>query len=158
MPITNYGQYMDEFPGKGKVATIAEHRADSAAAAAAIEWGLAVQYNATNKEQVEPYDGTGSFAGVALANHYDVYRQNTLSGADPEGAYAQYDAVSVFRKGTIWVQVLEDVEKGEAAVVDDTTANFRPGGTATTTVSEAVGVFKTSAAANGYAQLEINLP
>lgn len=156
MPINNYFEYMDQPASKGKVATYAEHRADSAAAGAEIDWGVAVQYSAANPNQVVTYDGTGGFVGVALAGLYAEY--DVPAGQETDGKHAQYDAVSVFRKGTVWVEVLEDVTKGQGAVVDNTTGNFRPADTATATVSEVVGVFKTTAQADGLAQLEINLP
>lgn len=157
MPIMNYDQYMDEVLGKGKIALYPDHRADTGAAAAPIEWGVALQYNPANPNQVKTYDGSGKFIGVAIANHYAETRLSDVSN-DVDGTYAAGDAVSILRRGVIWVEVLEDVMKGEEAVIDNATGNFRPSDTTTTGVSDVVGVFKTSAAAGGLAQLEINLP
>lgn len=156
MPITSYEQYMQEPTGKGRVALYPEHRADTLAAAEAIGWGRAVQYNAANKNRADLYDG-GKVVGIAIANHYAEYRSANVNN-DIVGEYAANEAVSVLRKGVIWVQVLEDVEKGEDAVADNATGDFRPSDTATVGKSAVIGVFKTSAVANGLAQLEINLP
>lgn len=156
MPITKYPQYMDEPLGIGRIGLYPEHRADTLAAAETIPWGSAVQY-AANPEQGEVYDGVRPFRGVAIAGHHAEYRVADVNN-DIVGQHLQYDAISVLRKGAIWVKVLEDVVKGDAAKADKTTGNFRPGGTATTTVSGVIGEFKTSALANGLALLEVNLP
>jgi hypothetical protein len=151
--INTYGQYMEPTLGKGRIAEYPDHQADSLAAAETIEWGKGVSYDPANPNRAVTFDGTGKFVGVAVANHYAVNY-----APDQPGAYAQFDAISVLRKGRIYVEVLEDVTKGEAAVVDNTTGDFRPGDTATTTISAPVGQFKSSAAAGSYAILEINLP
>lgn len=154
MPITNYDQYMKESTGKGRVSLYPEHRADTLASTKAIEWGKAVQYNATNKDRGETYDGTQKVVGVAIAQHFaQVTLNNSIIGS-----YAENDAVSVLRKGVIWVEVLEDVKKGDLAVADNVTGDFRPSGTAVAEVSKSIGEFKSSATAGGLAQLEINLP
>uniref|UniRef100_UPI0018E49ED9 structural cement protein Gp24 n=1 Tax=Mycobacteroides abscessus TaxID=36809 RepID=UPI0018E49ED9 len=148
---------MTEELGKGKIASYHDHRADSGAAAEKIEWGVAVQYNAANPNKIETYDGTGDVVGVAIANHYAETRLASVNDS-VDGAYVADDAVSFLRRGIIFVEVLEDVVKGEKAVVDNATGNFRPSDTVTVEKSAVVGVFKSSAAANGLAQLEINLP
>lgn len=157
MPITNYEQYMPQELGKGKVASYHDHRADTGAAAEDIDWGVAVQLNATNPNKVETYDGTGKFQGVAIANHYAETRLANVSDS-VNGKYSAGDAVSYLRRGIIFVEVLEDVVKGDEAVIDNATGNFRPADTTVTEKSGVIGVFKSSAAANGLAQLEINLP
>lgn len=157
MPITNYEQYMTEELGKGKIASYHDHRADSGAAAEKIEWGVGVQYNAANPNKVDRFKGTGGFIGVAIANHYAETRLVNVAN-DVDGAYEVDDAVSFLRRGIIFVEVLEDVVKGEKAVVDNASGNFRPSDTATLEISAVVGTFKSSTAANGLAQLEINLP
>lgn len=158
MPITSYDEYMSAPTGKGRVAQYPDQRADTLAANETIGWGKAVQY-ATNKNKADLYDGAGGakVIGVAIANHFAEYRSSNVSNAIT-GEYSANDAVSVLRKGIIWVEVLEDVEKGDLAVADNTTGDFRPSDTATATVSVPIGEFKTSAAANGLAALELNLP
>lgn len=157
MPITNYSQYMPEELGKGKVSSYHDHRADSAAASETINWGVAVQLNATNPNKIDTYDGTGKFVGIAIANHFAETR--VTSDVDTvQGAYQANDAVSYLRRGIIFVQVLEDVIKGEDAVIDNATGDFRPSDTATVAKSAVVGIFKSSASANGLAQVEISLP
>lgn len=151
MPITNYEQYMSPDLGRGRVASYQDHRGDTGSATGKIEWGKAVQYNAQNPNKVETYDGSGDFVGIAIANHYsDDY--------DSVGAYEANDAVSFLRRGIIVVEVLEDVLKGEKAVIDNATGKFRPSDTATPGKSGVIGVFKSTASANGLAQVEINLP
>jgi|SRR5579875_953216 len=157
MPITNYSQYMPQELGKGKISSYHDYRADSAAAAENIDWGVAVQLNPTNPNKVETYKGTGKFVGIAIANHFAEYRLASVAD-DIDGHYLANDAVSYLRRGVIFVEVLEDVVKGEEAVIDNATGNFRPSDTAVTQKSGVVGVFKTSASAGGLAQLEINLP
>lgn len=157
MPITDYREYMAEELGKGKIATLNDYIAESGAAAENIDWGVAVQYNAANPNRIETYKGTGRFAGIAVANHYAEYRLASVAD-DIDGHYVANDAVSYLRRGIIFVEVLEDVIKGEDAVIDNATGNFRPSDTATIEKSAVVGVFKTSASANGLAQVEINLP
>ncbi|MDF2657771.1 MAG: hypothetical protein K0Q94_562 [Paenibacillus sp.] len=157
MPITDYGQYMQEPTGKGRIALYPDYHADTLAAAGTIGWGRAVQYSATNKNRGELYTGARKAIGVAIANHYAEYRSTNVSN-DIVGEYVANDAVSVMRSGFIWVTVLEDVEKGETAVVDNATGDFRPSDTATATKSAVIGEFKTSALANGLAMLELKIP
>jgi hypothetical protein len=157
MPITDYREYMAEELGKGKVSSYHDYRADSAGAAENIDWGVAVQFNAANPNKVEVFDGTGKFQGIAIANHYAEYRLASVAD-DVDGHYSANDAVSYLRRGAIFVEVLEDVIKGDDAVIDNATGNFRPGDTATVEKSGVVGTFKTSASTGGLAQVEINLP
>ncbi|KAB8139273.1 hypothetical protein F9U64_01215 [Gracilibacillus oryzae] len=152
--ITVYPQYMEESIGKGRLAEYPETRADSGAAAESINWGVGVEYS--GDEQVVTYAG-GTFRGIALAQTFGEYRVNNISD-DIEGAYEQYDAVSFLRKGIVWVEVEEEVSKGDAAVCDSATGNFRAEGTEATTISGVVGEFKSSAVAGELAKLEINLP
>ncbi|WP_426447577.1 structural cement protein Gp24 [Paenibacillus sp. S-38] len=157
MPITNYDQYMPEAIGKGRIAQYPEHRADTLGANGVIGWGRAVQHTATNKNRGEVYNGTSKVVGIAIANHYGEYRVTNLHN-EITGQYENNDAASVLRKGVIWVQVLEDVVKGDLAVADNATGDFRPSTTATAGKSAVIGEFKSSATANGLAQLEVNLP
>lgn len=156
--ITQYDQYMQEPTGKGRIASYHDHRADTGAAAVATAWGLALQYNSTNPNQVEPYDGTaGDVVGIAISDEVTEYRVQNVDDAIV-GQYDANDPVSFLRRGKIWVEVLEDVTKGNKAVADNATGDFRPSGTATTEISGVVGVFKTSAVTGELAQVEINLP
>ncbi|AFC32144.1 hypothetical protein PM3016_5444 [Paenibacillus mucilaginosus 3016] len=158
MPITSgYDQYMQEPTGKGRVALYPEHRADTVGAAGVVPWGKAVSYTATNQNRGEVYTGARKVAGVAIANHYAENRVTNINN-EIVGQYETNDAASILRKGVIWVQVLEDVVKGDLAVADNATGDFRPSTTATTGKSGVLGEFKTSALANGLAQLELNLP
>ncbi len=158
MSITMYPQYMQEPTGKGRVSSYHDHRADTGAATEVIDWGRAVQYNSTNPNQVETYDGTaGDVVGIAISDEVTEYRVQNADD-DVVGQYEAKDPVSFLRRGEIWVEVLEDVTKGDKAVADNSTGDFRPSGTATTEVSEDIGVFKSDALANGMAKLEINLP
>lgn len=146
-------EYMSSNLGLGKIASYQSHQADTLAAAGDINFGAAVQIASDDPDKGKAYDGSGDFYGIAIAKHFVP----SFEG-DKIGKYEQYDAVPVLRQGIITVKVEEDVIKGEQAVIDKTTANFRPKGTSTSTVSDVVGVFKTSASGGGLAQLEINLP
>lgn len=153
MPIPLGQEYMSPVLGLGKIASYQTYHADSVAAAGDIPFGSAVQLDTTNPEQGKKYDGSGDFYGVAIAKHFVP----SFDG-DKVGKYSDTDAVPVLRKGVITVKVQEDVIKGEKAVIDNATANFRPDGTSTAEVSGVVGVFKTSASGGGLTQLEISLP
>lgn len=162
MPINSYEQYMTPETGKGKLASYHDEHAETYSASENILWGLAVQSNASDPDKVDVYDGTvtDGFVGVALANHFaGEYRVEDVSTDPITGtAYAAGQPISVLRRGIIWVEVLEDVIRGKQAVVDNETGNFRQKGSATATVSDTVGVFRTTAQAGNLAQLEINLP
>lgn len=151
MAITEYGQYLTPELGKGRIGQFPFHEADTLAAAKPIEWGIAVQRDATRPKRAVPYDGTARFEGIVQAG-------SSAANYDGPYRYEQYEPVPVMRRGRIWVEVLEDVVEGGAAVIDPTTANFRPEGTATAGVSVAIGIFKSSATAGSLALLEINLP
>lgn len=155
MPITSYDQYMSEELGKGVIAEYRSSHADSKAAGGDIPFGVAVELGAANKNTVVQFTG-GAPYGVAVARHFNEYVNTTDAEAKK---YVENDAVPVLRKGVIWVEVIEDVEAGQAVKVDNATGNFRPEGTATAeTVAFPGAVFKSSAIAGGLAKLEINLP
>lgn len=158
MPITNYSEYMSAPTGKGRVGQYQDQRADTLAANEAIGWGRAVQY-AANKNKADLYDGVAGakVIGVAIANHYAEYRSSDVNNP-LVGEYVANEAVSVLRRGLIWVEVLEDVVKGDQAVADNATGDFRPSQTVTGGKSAVIGEFKTSAVAGGLALLEINMP
>lgn len=145
---------MDQNLGIGRLANYQSSQADTAACAADISWGAAVQLDANGK--AIPFAANGVFYGVALANHFDYNDDNFIT--DKVGLYKTNDAVSVLRKGTIVVHVEEDVKLGDAAVADNATANFRPSTTATVGISPVIGTFKSTTAAGGLAELQINLP
>lgn len=65
--------------------------------------------------------------------------------------YPQYDAVNVMTGGILLVETLQDVESGESAYATDA-------GFTTVAGDYHAGVFRTSAASGGLAELEINLP
>lgn len=104
----------------------------------AIEAGQAVQLVAGNEQNVEVFDGTGTFYGVAaysLRADQDFIREDD---AADRAAYAADDPVPVLRPGStgaIVVEFEEDATQGQAIVIDDGTANFRPADTATTPVT-----------------------
>jgi len=159
MSITNYSEYMIESTGKGRVAQYPDQRADTLAANETIGWGRAVQYAAANKNRADLYDGASGakVVGVAIANHFAEYRSSNVNNPIT-GEYVANDAVSVLRKGLIWVEVLEDVVRGDQAVADNATGDFRPSQTATAGKSAVIGEFKSSASTGGLALLEINMP
>ncbi|AKG05529.1 hypothetical protein AAV35_012720 [Salimicrobium jeotgali] len=152
MPITNYGKYLPEATGKGKLANFQDYSANTKAAAEVIPYGVAVQLG-TDPETAVPFAG-GSFEGVALAQEVHDW----VNQADDQ-KYKTQTPVAVVTKGVIWVEVIEDVVASDKPVVDNTTGNFRPDSTATTEVTALPSArFRSSAAAGDLAQLEINLP
>jgi hypothetical protein len=162
MPINSYEQYMTPETGKGKLASYHDEHAETFGAGADIPWGLALKQSPDDPDKVLKYDGAAgsAFVGVAVANHFaGEYRVDDVSTGEITGtAYPTGQPVTVLRRGIIWVEVLEDVIRGKQAVVDNETGDFRQKGSATATVSDTVGVFRTTAQAGNLAQLEINLP
>lgn len=148
-------EYTSETLGIGRISSYQTSQSDSAAAASDINWGAAVCLNANNPNQVKQYDGSSDFYGVAVAEHFT---NSYLLTSDKEGKYQTFDAVNVLRKGIITVKVLEDVIKGQKAVADNATGNFRAKGTSATEVSDVIGEFKSTAKVGGLALLEISLP
>ncbi|MBC1722257.1 structural cement protein Gp24 [Listeria seeligeri] len=142
-------EYMNIDIGIGKLANYQDTQADSAVVDGAIPFGSAVQV----------IDGTATlltenkFYGVAIAKEFVP----ELTG-EKVGNYFSKEMVPVLRRGTICVLVEEDVLSGEKAVVNTATGTFLPSTTATSTRTDIVGVFKTTAQAGGLAHLEINLP
>lgn len=152
MPITSYEKYMSEAKAKGKLANYQDYSAETKGAAAAIAYGIAVQLGG-DRETVVPFAG-GTFEGVALAQEPHDWVNNAN-----DQSYPVNSPVAVVTKGVLWVEVEEDVLTGDTPVVDNTTGNFRPSTTATATVTALPSAkFRSSAAAGGLAQLEINLP
>lgn len=158
MPIMDYSEYMSPELGLGRVSAMHGIRTESAPAAGNINWGAGVERSTTNPNQIAQYDGNGAFYGVAIESMFGEYRETDVSQFPGNVNYVANDAVNILRRGRIFVLVLEDVTAGQQAVADKTTGNFRPSGTATTTVSGVIGEFKTTTAANHLAELEINLP
>ncbi|MFX3616231.1 MAG: hypothetical protein ACE3JK_01705 [Sporolactobacillus sp.] len=148
---------MDPELGLGRVAAMHGIRTESAAAAAAINWGAALQLNADDPNKIEPFAGGKPFYGIAIESMFGEFRETDVSEF-PTANYVAQDAVSILRRGRIWVLVLEDVIRGQGAKVDNVTANFRPETTVVAEVSTVVGVFKNNALANHLAEVEINLP
>jgi hypothetical protein len=113
---------------------------DSAAAATAV-----TTLGATQPTWTIAYTGDSVFRGIAVHIH------------NVGGTYAANEAVSVLRRGCIWVDTSVAVTKDDAAYVDlaDASGKF-------TNVSSANlatgGVFKSTVAAAGLAKVEINLP
>lgn len=152
MPINTYGKYMSEAKVKGKIANYQDYSALTKAGAALIPYGAAVQLGADRKTVVK-FTG-GSFEGIALAQPIHDW----VNDADDQH-YKAESPVAVVTKGVIWVEVEEDVLPGDAAVIDNTTSNFRPSTTATATVTALASArFRSAAVAGDLAQLEINLP
>ncbi|TYV98575.1 hypothetical protein FZ070_07375 [Listeria monocytogenes] len=142
-------EYMNADIGIGKLASYQDTQADSAVADGVIPFGYAVQViDGAAKLLTE-----NKFYGVAIAKEFVP----ELTG-EKEGKYAAKEMIPVLRRGTICVMVEEDVLSGEKAVVNTTTGSFLPATTSKASKTDVVGVFKTSAQANGLVHLEINLP
>ena len=127
----------------------------SRAAEGEVPFGHAVTFGTDPEKQCEVVDAdTDVFLGVALFTHgvENPLHNGTLGG---DALYADTASVSVLRKGSVWVQVTEAVEAGDAAFVNvqDTDIGLfcktEMGNVATG------GVFMSAADAGELAQLEI---
>lgn len=143
-------QYMNPEIGLGKIANYQDVQADSASVGEALKFGAPVEFADGVAKKLTT---KGNFYGVVIAKEFVP----ELSG-EKVGKYDEKEMVPVLRRGTICVQVAEDVVSGEKAVVDTTKGQFVPSDSTSTTISEVVGVFKTTAQAEGLAHVEINLP
>ncbi|WP_239256679.1 structural cement protein Gp24 [Listeria ilorinensis] len=143
-------EYMQPEIGIGKLANYQGTQADSAVAAETILFGAPVEFSDGTAKKLT---ASGYVYGVAIAKEFVP----ELTG-DKAGSYLAKEMVPVLRKGTISVQVGEDVKSGEKAVVDISKGTFVPASSTASSKSEIVGVFKTTAQADGLAHLEINLP
>ncbi|MFL2133015.1 hypothetical protein [Desemzia sp. FAM 23990] len=152
MPIPIGQEYMEAPAALGKIANYQSVEANTTACGAEeIVFGKAVYA----EEDVAQVMTTGKdFFGVVLARSY----VKEITAGDKAGVYVKGDAVPVIRKGTIWVQVDEDVISNQKAVVNTATGNFLPANTALESKTEVVGTFMSTAMADGLAMLQINLP
>lgn len=91
------------------------------------------------------YSGNSVFRGVALHIH------------NVGGKYAAKDAVSVLRRGIVWVKVSGAVAKDATAYVDLGAADGSFTSTSTNNLATG-GVFKSTTSGAGIAKVEINLP
>lgn len=160
MTQTNYqDQSVANISVKGGLADAGITNKVTRACAAAIEFGLGLADLSTGLAAL-PAATSFVFAGVALMKH------KAQSNADAAASYAIGEAISVLRKGRVWVYSEVAVDP-TADVYLRHTANTgptrSPGNFLTTAdtnkadlVSNAKWVSKTSAA--GLAILEINLP
>ncbi|CAM4012352.1 hypothetical protein [Mesobacillus zeae] len=151
MAITDYGKYMPEAGGKGKLANYQDYQADTKAAAEAIPFGAALQLG-TDKNTVTVVKTGGKPYGIALAQEIHEW----VTKADDQ-KFLQYDPVPVVRKGTLWVEAGGDVISGDAAAVDPATNRFVATGF-TGAIAFPSGTFKGNASAGQLVQVEINLP
>jgi len=104
----------------------------------------------------------GTFAGSAPAYDYvtpqdDIFRGVALHQNNEIGSYAVNDAVSILRKGVVWVQTSGTVTADDVAYVD--LAGGLGKFTSTSTNNMATGgKFRSSVTGAGLAKIEINLP
>lgn len=143
-------EYMDPNIGIGKLANYQDTQADSALASEIIAFGSPVQFSDGVAKKLTK---EGDLYGIAIAKEFvpDI-------SVEKVGNYLPKEMVPVLRRGTICVAVSEDVVSGEKAVVDIDLGQFTSSGTAKENKSEVIGVFKTTAQADGLAHVEINLP
>ena len=145
-------EYMKPEGGIGKLANYQDTQADTAAVGTtSVKFGQAVQ---VDEDVAGPLTAGGNLFGVAIAKDYVA----EITAGAKTGTYKQYEALPVLRKGTIWVEVDEDVKSGQAALANTATGNFLPGTTAIETKTEKIGSFQSTAIAGDVAMLQINLP
>lgn len=145
-------EYMRPEGGIGKLANYQDTQSDTAAVGAVtIKFGQAVQ---VDEDVAVPLTTGGSLFGIAIAKDYVA----EITAGAKTGVYNQYEALPVLRKGTIWVEVDEDVKSGQTALANTVTGNFLPSNTVLTTKTEKIGSFQSTAYAGDVAMLQINLP
>lgn len=97
------------------------------------------------------YDAaTEVFRGVALHSH-------AVQTPEPRVGYVDTEAVSVLRKGKVWVKVSSDVAVDAAAYADHVNENGQFTDVSTNNGAQ-VGIFRTAATSGNLAVLELNLP
>lgn len=141
-------KYMQPELGLGKIANIQTTQADSKIAAATVGYGRGVE---VIEGEVQEF-GTGRFFGIAIAREFvDEIDFNATN--EKIGQFQPGEPIAVLRKGSIWIEVANDVKEGEAAKVV-TGGKFDKAGTN----DAGIGVFQSTAQAGGLAILQINLP
>lgn len=140
---TTYKQEMDAGVA-GAIATTENKDIVSRAVetAAGIGFGLAVVQGVNDKGIRLPITGDTKIFGVTVLDR--------TAGDLINGKFQQYESARVMTKGTIWVQVTEDVKAGDDVAVDLATAKFNKAG-----VKIANARYETSAATGGLAQIHI---
>lgn len=139
-------KYMRPEGGVGKLANYQSTQADTLVAGAAIPYGSPV----SAVDGVASVFTTGDLFGVVIAQEYA--KEIPYGDGEKVGEYPKSKPVPVLRKGSIWVKVSDDVVQNEKATVN--ASGFKKA------VAEevVVGVFQSTASANGLAILQINLP
>ncbi len=142
---SNYGDTPD-VGVPGAKASISFDSVETATAEAAINFGDAIIAGSTPGAVIPANSAAGKFRGIALKE------QNLVTGQGIEIGRP----VSCQRKGRVFVTVTEAVAIDDAAYAN--VAN--PGKWCKTSTSNLVtgGTFRSAAAANGVAIVEINLP
>jgi hypothetical protein len=158
MAQTSYTQTMPTGMAGMKAEAI-DDQVESYAAEGAIGFGLAVIRGTDLLKQVKlPAAGGGVFRGVSLQTHTIVQSSSGVA------QYADTDAVSVLRKGKVWVPVTGAVTIDAPAFFDNGSANAGADAgkfSATddsSTDAVPTGLFRTSTSGAGLAILEVNLP
>ena len=108
--------------------------------AAGIAFGLAVAQGANDKGIRAVKAGDTKFVGITALD---------LSSRD-DAKFAQYESARILKKGTIWVEVTEDVKAGDDVAVDLATGKFNKSGAKYPNAR-----FETSGVAGGLAQIEL---
>lgn len=139
-------KYMDPELGIGKLANYQSTQADTKVSAEKIPFGSPVEAS----ENTVKVLAEGAFFGVAIAENYA--KEITYDNAEKVGEYHVNKPVAVLRKGSIWVKATEDVKESEPA------AAVAGGFAKATTAEETIGVFQSTAQADGLVMLQINLP
>lgn len=139
-------KYMRPEGGVGKLANYQSTQADTLVAGAAIPYGSPV----SAVDGVASVFTTGDLFGVIIAQEYA--KEIPYGDGEKVGEYPKSKPVPVLRKGSIWVKVSDDVVQNEKATVN--ASGFKKAAPEETVI----GVFQSTASANGLAILQINLP
>lgn len=122
----------------------------------AIPFGSVVMLGTDPNRQVKAYSGSAAPFGIAVYDQTKGFSRDANGNPVQNLQYLDGDPVAVLRKGTIFVVVAADVTAGKKAFVEsDGGIVDEDAGTGTEIPGS---VFRTSAVADGLAELEINLP
>lgn len=139
-------KYMQAELGRGKLANYQNTQADTRIAAEKISYGAPVEA-LENKVSVL---SDGKFFGVAIAENFTA--EIPYDNGEKIGEYQINQPISVLRKGSVWVNAVEDVKESEPAAA--TAEGFKKA----SEDDEIVGIFQTTAQENNLVILQINLP
>lgn len=149
----------------GQKADLTYDQVESFAAEGAVPMGFGLIFGTDPAKQVAvPADDAGTFAGISVFTHAQEQgfdQSVALGNQSSTGAeYRDGDAVSVLRRGRVYVEVTaDDVVANEPAFIDVTSAGEEGKFTNVDTGNVATGgIFRTAGDTGDLVIVELNLP